>query len=171
MPFEIGEAIQFQPAVIFDDATGYHMIFVSRDATNRLRYATSRDGVRWQDSGDVDAQTSSAAPALALYEPPLVNGPPSKRFLVAVFISNDETKRLLYAIRNLDADEPRAWKYIGQVCEESAHWVFAIGSLSGATSGVNLYCVSNENANGLLEKQFVPVTDVPTIRRHRAQTR
>jgi hypothetical protein len=155
MAQEIGQTSQYFPTVVFDGLTDYHMVFTSRDSTDRVLYATSGDGQNWNFVGDVDGQTTGSAPALALYVQDVLAGTPT-RLLVAVFVSNDSSKRILYAILDLNSDpNTRGWKFVGQVAKESAHWVFALGTQS-ASSVVTVYFLSNDNTNRLLEVQFTP---------------
>src|ERR1700693_5444162 len=94
---EIGQTSQHQPAAVFDGST-YHMVFSSNDNTNRVLYVTSSDGLNDWTGGPDPGQTTGAAPALALFQPPSFQGPPNPNLLVLVFVSNDPTDRILYSV-------------------------------------------------------------------------
>jgi hypothetical protein len=149
---EIGQESRHQPAVVWDGSL-LHMVFSSNDNDNRILYATSPDGLTWTLWGDT-GQTSGAAPALVLcqWARPGEPGPDNFNLLVLVFVANDPSNRILYAILDLN-DDPnlRAWKYVGQVGEESAQAVFALGGIS-----VIVYFTANDPSNRLLWHTFDP---------------
>jgi hypothetical protein len=155
MGAEIGQTSQYQPAVIYDGVTEYpyHMLFCSQDSSNRLLYCDSEDGQNWNYMGQVAGDTTGSSPAIALAQGGSFEGPPNPNLLVAVYVANDPSKRILYSILDLNEDRnTRGWKDMGQVGGESAHWVFALARQGSTT--VNLYYLSNDNTNRILETQF-----------------
>jgi hypothetical protein len=155
MGAEIGQTSQYEPAVIYDGVSLYHMLFCSEDSSNRLLYAASPDGQNWNYIGQVGGETTGSSPAITLSQEPSFEGPPNPNLLVAVYVANDPSKRILYAILDLNDDpNTRGWRYGGQVDGESAHWVFALAQQGSTT--VNLYFLSNDNTNRILEVQFKP---------------
>jgi hypothetical protein len=154
MGTEINQTSQHQPAVVFD-GSNYHMVFISKDSSNSVLYVSSPDGLNWT-LGPATGQTSSTAPALALFQrKSLTDGPPDPNLLVAVFVANDPSDRILYSILNLNDDSTtRGWRFVGQVGGESAHGVFALGSISPLA--VTVYFLANDNTGRLLENRFTP---------------
>jgi hypothetical protein len=153
---EIGQTSQHQPAVVFD-GSGYHMVFLSNDDTNRIIYVTSPDGENNWTLGPDTGQTSGAAPAVAVYQlPSLTGGPLNKNLLVLVFIANDPSNRVLFSILDLSENpNNRGWRFEGQVGGESAHGVFALATQSGTSNpSVTVYFTSNDSTNRLLEHQL-----------------
>jgi hypothetical protein len=154
MGAEIGQTSQYEPAVIYDGSS-YHMVFCSQDASNRLLYCDSQDGQKWNFIGQVVGDSTGSSPAIALSQAPSFEGPPNPNLLVAVYVANDPSKRILYATLDLNEDRnSRGWREGGQVDGESAHWVFALARQGSRT--VSLYYLSNDNTNRILETQFTP---------------
>jgi hypothetical protein len=121
MAVEIGQTSQFQPAVIFDGLGTFHMLFVSQDSSNRLLYVTSGDGENWTE-GPPTGQTTHSAPAIALCQGETSSGPPNPNLLVAVFIANDPSNRILYSALNLtDIGGTARCIFAGKVTVESSH--------------------------------------------------
>jgi hypothetical protein len=150
-----GQTSSHQPAIVYDGFGMYHMLFVANDPSNRLLYATSSDGQNWSFVGQVGGESTGSAPAIALSQIPSFEGPWDQNYLVAIYVANDPSNRILYAILNLN-DNPtsRGWRPEGQVGGESAHGVFALVQERSAT--VNVYFTANDDTNRLLEAQFTP---------------
>lgn len=161
MAVEIGQTSQFQPAVIFDGLGTFHMLFVSQDSSNRLLYVTSGDGENWTE-GPPTGQTTHSAPAIALYQGETSSGPPNPNLLVAVFIANDPSNRILFSALNLnDIGGTASWNFVGQVPGESAHGVYAWGT-KGELPQVTVYFLANDDTGRLLERSFtIDVAHVP----------
>jgi hypothetical protein len=157
MSIEIGQTSQFQPAVVYDDlAALFHMLFVSEDSSNRLLHATSQGGMIWtQDNGpaDVAGQTTHAAPALVLCRSTNLAGVIATNMLVAIFIANDPSNRVLYATLDLNEDvNDQSFRFRGTIPGESAKAIFALES----SPNVFLYLLSNDPSNRLLVTEFTP---------------
>jgi hypothetical protein len=126
----------------------HHMIFKANDPSNRLLYFTSRDGKTNWTAGPDTGQTTSAAPAIVLHKVGNDNR------LVAVFIAEDASKRILWTTLDLDEDfEQAGWRFHGQVGHESAQWVSAT---EGTRPLVRLYFIANDPSNRILETEFRP---------------
>jgi len=152
MATEIGQTGQTQPAAIFDGAV-WHLLFLSQDSSNRLLYVTSSDGgVSWA-MGPGTSQFTDSAPAIALVQRPQPAGPPNPNLLVAVFIANDPSNRILYSVLDLnESPDLRAWRFGGQVGGESALSVYAVGS----SEAVTVFFLANDDSRRLLRAQFTP---------------
>jgi hypothetical protein len=158
MGTETGQTSQLAPAVIYDNVSTYHMLFKSNDSSNNLLYMTSTDGQNWDfnASPQPTGQTTSAAPAIALYQYPSLEGGFITNQLVGVFKANDNSDRILYA--TLDLNEPaneRGWRFGGQVGSESAQWVTAL-SRGGDNPSVSVYYISADSSDRILETNFTP---------------
>jgi hypothetical protein len=120
---EIGQMSFAQPAVLFDAKSKnklFHMLFMASDGSNALLYATSTDGENWNFVGQVAGESTSAAPGIALYQIPK-GGTLDPNLLVAVYMSNDASGRILYSILDLKRDPNRGdWVFKGQVAGESS---------------------------------------------------
>jgi hypothetical protein len=152
MSTEIGQTSKAGPAAAYDPFGMWHLLFVSKDASNRLLYVTSTDGGLTWAIGPSTGQKTPTAPAIAVVTQPLPAGNPSN-LLVAVFRANDPSNRLLYSV--LDLDQPpdlRAWRFVGQVGRESARAVYAVGG----TTDVTVFFLANDNTGRLLSAQFTP---------------
>jgi hypothetical protein len=162
----IGQTSQLAPAVVFDNNTyngntpTFHMLFKSNDSSNRLLYVTSKDGQNWVYDPDSQpsGQSTSAAPAIALYMTDTFQGEtPDTFLLVGSYVANDSSKRLIYTTCNLLALPPRGWTDGVQVNQESAQWVSTLtGGVGVNDDSVHLYYISKDNSNRILETQFTP---------------
>jgi len=145
MGAEIGQTSQYEPAVIYDGGSSYggysyHMLFCSRDSSNRLLYCDSQDGQNWNFIGQVSGNTTGSSPAIALSQN--LSSSPPLNLLVAVYVANDPSKRILYSTLDLTENRSaRGWRDRGQVDGESAHWVFALAQRGSWP--INLYYLSN----------------------------
>jgi hypothetical protein len=154
MAREIGQFSWHQPAVVFD-GTLFHMVFTANDDSNRILYATSLDGNREFNFllGPDTNQTSGAAPALSIYQPP----PPWRpvKLLVLVFVANDPSNRILYSILDLNEDpNTRGWRYGGQVGNESAQAVSTAVDPAGFATSV--FFIANDSSDRILQTGFTP---------------
>src|SRR5438132_1002459 len=130
MALEIDQSSKHHPTVIFDDdpqlTAGwprYHMVFAANDDSNKIYYVTSLDGETAWTLGPDPGQTTGAGPALA------VSRARSRQpnLLVLVFVSNDDSHRILFSILDLnEGPSTRGWRFRGQVDGESAQEVFAL---------------------------------------------
>jgi hypothetical protein len=133
------------------------MVFAANDSSNLIHYATSPDGQKWTDRGWIGGQSTSQAPALALYQVPSLTGGKPTNVLVCVFVSNDSSNRVLYVILNLPSDQVPGWEFQGQVGGESANEVFALATgTPGPGRQVTVYFTANDASNRILEHQFAP---------------
>ena len=106
MATEIGQTSRTHPAALQDGQGMWHLLFQSEDFSNRLLYVTSDDGGAGWAMGPGTGQTTSAPPAIALVPPNL---------LVAVFIANDTSWRVLYSVLDLnERPDLRAWRLGGK---------------------------------------------------------
>jgi hypothetical protein len=169
MSAPIGQTSQFQPAVILDsggDGGGgmSHMLFVSADSSNRLLYTTSAQ-IRTGDSADQKwdpdpietGQSTHSAPGIAFYQTPTQN------LLIAVFISNDSSNRILWSAMDLPtfyAGKGAAWSPSIALEGESARELYACGTIGITTAGevplVNVYFLANDDTGRLLTVGFIP---------------
>jgi hypothetical protein len=156
MAIEIGQTSRHQPAVVYDWASGFHMVFSANDDSNRIFYATA-EGIGEPDLwnlGPDPGQTTGAAPALALYQTP----PEIANFslLVLVFVANDPSNRILFSVLDLTEDPGlQAWRFRGEMRPpESAQAVSVTVSSSGdirdAYPVVNIFFTSNDPSNRIL---------------------
>jgi hypothetical protein len=158
MGVEVGQTSHHQPAVVRENSQ-FHMVFSANDPSNRILYATSPNGsTDWRLVGDT-GQTSGAAPALCLSYLPKSGHSRLWNLLVLVFVANDPSNRILYSILDLNEDpNTRGWRYVGQVGNESARAVFALGV------GEQIICYFTANdpsilnpSNRLLSHVFNPL--------------
>jgi hypothetical protein len=152
MATEIGQTSQAHPAAVFDGKV-WHMLFMSHDSSNRLLYVTSDDGgVAWA-MGPGTGQTTSTAPGIALVQPPPpVPGVTAPTLLVAVFVANDSSARILYSVLDLNESPGlRAWRFGGQVAGESAISLYAVG---GRVATV--FFTASDLSGRLLQAEFLP---------------
>jgi hypothetical protein len=148
-----GQTSQDHPAVVYDGNGLWHMLFRAQDSSNRLLYATSSDGQSWGFVGQVSGESTGSAPAIALSQGPTPTG--FQNYVVAIYVANDSSNRILYSILNLEEDvNTRNWRPEGQIGGESAQQVFAAGQ-PGSTA-VNVYFLANDSSDRLLEHQFTP---------------
>jgi hypothetical protein len=139
----------------------FHMVYKVQES-NDLIYVTSSDGQKWnfedlkqQPSG----QSSSAAPALAIYMTDTKEGETPEEFcLVCIYVANDSTKKLLYTTLNLLAPpNQRGWTAGVQVGGESAQWVSTPANSPGlSTDIVRVYFISKDNSDRIMETTFKP---------------
>jgi hypothetical protein len=158
-----GQTSKHQPAVVYDGQfQTYHMVFSADDSSNRIIYATSSDGLNnWTLGQQQPGQSTGSAPALALHQFPAFGGGFSTNLLVLVFVANDSSNRVLYSTLNLQDqhNDPNntGWSFQGQLGDESAHGVFALGFTQQPTNpSVTVYFTSNDPSNSLLEHNFIP---------------
>ena len=147
---------QYDPAVIDDGVTlyRYHMLFCSQDPSNRLLYCDSLDGQNWNYIGQVGGNTTGSSPAIALSQE-TVPGGLSTNLLVAVFVANDPSQRMLYATLDLNEDRNRrGWRDGGQVGTHVTQGVSALAQQNSRT--VNIYYISDDPSQRILEIQFTP---------------
>ena len=157
MGAETGQSSNLAPAVVFDNVSHFHMMFRANDSSNRLIYVTSTDRKNWSLAvPQPGGESTSSSPALALAQSPnLIGGGLSQNKLVAVYIANDSTQRLLFVTRDLT--EPNAgWDLPGrEIPNESAHWVSALTN-NGPSATVSLYYIAEDPSFRILETQFTP---------------
>jgi hypothetical protein len=154
MATEIGETSKAQPAAVFDLlGQEEHLLFVSKDTSNRLLYATSTDGGLSWALGPNTGQKTPAAPAIALVQQPLPEVGAVPNLLVAVFRANDPSNRILYSVLDLNVSPAlRTWRFRGQVGGESARSVYAVGG----TTEVSVFFLANDTTGRLLSVRFTP---------------
>lgn len=170
MSIYIGQTSQFQPAVVLDiyseNADGiFHMLFVSSDSSNRLLHTISPgfgadEGTVWEPVPSDTGQTTHSAPALVIYRDFDGQAGITANFLVAVFIADDPSNRLLYSTLDLNkwaADQSTAWSPAQQVPGESAREVYACATTGepgapGAT--VYVYFLANDDTGRILVASF-----------------
>jgi len=153
MGASVGQTSQYEPAVIYDGVSMYHMIFCSQDSSNRLLYCNSKDGENWNYVGQIAGDTTGSSPAIALSQSPSFSGPPNPNFLVAIYRANDPSNRILYSTLNIN-DMYAGWVDGGQVGNESAKWISALARQG--QRAVTLYYLSNDPSNRILWTQFTP---------------
>jgi hypothetical protein len=172
MSTPIGQTSQFQPAVILDSGGNggigmSHMLFVSADKSNRLLHtfsaqepAGSSVGQKWESQPINTLQTTHSAPAVALYQTP------AEDLLVAVFIANDSTNRILWSaldLRLFYAKGDAPWSPSTALTGESARAIYACGTIGATPSGesplVNVYFLANDDTGRLLVAPFVPAIE------------
>jgi hypothetical protein len=170
MGIYIGQTSQFQPAVVLDiyseNADGvFHMLFVSSDSSNRLLHTFSPgfgadEGTVWEPVPSDTGQTTHSAPALVIYRDFDGQAGITANFLVAVFIADDPSNRLLYSTLDLNkwaADQSTAWSPAQQVPGESAREIYACATTGepgapGAT--VYVYFLANDDTGRILVASF-----------------
>jgi hypothetical protein len=170
MGIYIGQTSQFQPAVVLDiyseNADGvFHMLFVSSDSSNRLLHTFSPgfgadEGTVWEPVPSDTGQTTHSAPALVIYRDFDGQAGITANFLVAVFIADDPSNRLLYSTLDLNkwaADQSTAWSPAQQVPGESAREIYACATTgeSGAPGAtVYVYFLANDDTGRILVASF-----------------
>jgi hypothetical protein len=166
----IGQTSQFQPAVVLDlysdNSLGFfHMLFVSRDSSNRLLHTFSPgfgadEGTVWEPLPSDTGQTTHSAPALVIYRNFDGEAGITANFLVAVFIADDSSNRLLYSTLDLNkwaADQSTAWSAAQQVPGESAREVYACattGEPGAPGAAVYVYFLANDDTSRILVASF-----------------
>ena len=169
MSAPIGQTSKFQPAVILDsggDGGGgmSHMLFVSADPSNRLLYTTSAQ-TRTGDSADqkwdpdpIDThQATHSAPGIAFYQTP------TQSLLIAVFIANDSSNRILWSAMDLPTfydGKGADWTPAAALEGESARALYACGTIGVTPPGevplVVVYFLANNDSGRLLSAGFIP---------------
>jgi hypothetical protein len=156
----IGQFSRHQPAVVYDGSGTLHMVFAANDDSNRILYRTSNFSIDEWILGPEPGQSTSAAPALALFQGPSLYNAPPLNLLVLVFIANDPSNRILFSILDLNVPlELRAWRFQGGVDEESAQAVSVTVAPVEPQEPIpvlNIYFTSNDPSNRILHTRIFP---------------
>jgi hypothetical protein len=158
------------PAVVFDNNKFgnpplFHMLYKLENdegGNNDLLYVTSSDGQNWNNvdlKQQPSGQSTSAAPAVALYLTDTKEGETPERFaLVCIYVANDSSKRLLYTTLDLLAPvDQRGWTAGVQVGGETAQWVSTPANSPGLSNDVvRVYFISKDKSNRIMETTFKP---------------
>jgi hypothetical protein len=105
-------------------------------------------------------QTTHSAPALVIYRNFDGEAGITANFLVAVFIADDPSNRLLYSTLDLNkwaADQSTAWSAAQQVPGESAREVYACattGEPGAPGAAVYVYFLANDDTGRILVASF-----------------
>jgi hypothetical protein len=126
------------------------------DLSAQIRTGDSADQ-KWDPDPIETGQSTHSAPGIAFYQTPTQN------LLVAVFIANDSSSRILWSAMDLPtfyAGKGAAWSPATALEGESARELFACGTIGVTTAGevplVNVYFLANDDSGRLLTVGFIP---------------
>ena len=150
--FAIGQEFsKFAPSLTQDlrPTLPLAMCFVTNDDTNRLRFTTSDDGLHWTSPRDVGPmpQTSSSRPAISWRNETVRDTDNrvilSRNLLIVSFISNDDTKQIMFTFTLFDETGVGGWSPVVHTGESGRE-------ISGMTKEGRLFFLSHDDTDRLL---------------------